>query len=119
MRLCYVESVAPEKPFIEPVSSCPRLTPLRVMDVICEHLSISRESIIGRDRSMTVAYGRHLCAYFMKRKLRLSYKAIGVYLGGKDHTTIISAERNIQNYIDTDYSTTRADIKAIEKILGV
>ena len=87
------------------------VTPNLIMDVVCDHFSITKEQIVSKNRSNDIAKPRQIIMYLCKNMTGYSLDAIGSLLGGRDHTTVlhgvqtISKEynnnENIRNTIDT------------------
>lgn len=48
------------------------------------------EAIVGRDRSLNVAFARHLALHLIRSHTELSLPQIGQRFDGRDHTTILS-----------------------------
>ena len=46
----------------------------------------------------------------------MGYKEIGVYFGGKDHTTIMHACKKIESALETDHAI-RDSVEAIQNLL--
>ena len=87
------------------------ITPNLIIDVVCDHFSITKEQIVSKNRSNDIAKPRQVIMYLCKNMTGYSLDAIGSLLGGRDHTTVlhgvqtISKEynnnENIRNTIDT------------------
>lgn len=74
-----------------------------VIRVVADVTNTPMASLVGQQRYRRVARPRQLAAYLMRELCpHLSYPAIGRLLGGRDHSTIIHAQKNILNLIDTD-----------------
>ena len=56
----------------------------------------------GRRRSRSVAFPRQICMYLARDLTGHSLEEIGGYFGGRDHTTVLHAYRNIDNLCDND-----------------
>ena len=87
------------------------ITPDLIIDVVCDHFSITKEQIISKNRSNDIAKPRQIIMYLCKNMTGYSLDAIGSLLGGRDHATILHGVRtmtgeyenneNIRNTIDT------------------
>lgn len=111
MRLCYVESVAPEK-------VPKKIQPSDVYKAFRKHMGVDLFYVVQRNKSRLVTYKRNILIFLLYKHANITYKEIGNLLF-RDHTTALDSANAVKDWIDTDYSTTRSDIKAIEKILGV
>jgi chromosomal replication initiator protein len=54
--------------------------------------------------------------YLIRKYTGVGYKEIGVYFGGKDHTTIMHAVKKIEAALETD-RTIREAVEAIQNLL--
>ncbi len=73
-----------------------------VINAACEHFAMTRRELLGPDRHKTVAFARHVAMYVCRRRLRgwtPSYPEIGRAFGDRDHTTVISAVRNVEHWV--------------------
>jgi chromosomal replication initiator protein len=84
-----------------------------VLEAICERFSLSTEDLAGPSRARDITYARHLAMYFLHNRVRLPYAEIGAILGGRDHTTALSACRRIKRE-SAVLDSTKADIEALE-----
>ena len=56
---------------------------------------ISENKIVGKSREKDIAEARQIAAYLCRNILGSTLVNIGMYLGGRDHTTIMYAYKNI------------------------
>lgn len=73
-----------------------------IIQIICEETGVSISAIRGKTRIRTVVLARHLISYYGKICTDLSLQQIGHAIGGKDHTTVIHANRSIKDLIETE-----------------
>ena len=96
-------------------------TPLfeHICETICEGEKIKLIDVKCETRKLEILYPRQLIMYFAKKLKALpSDRLIGDQFG-KDHATVISSYRAIQNYIDTD-KVKREQIKSYaDKLAGI
>jgi len=69
---------------------------------VSEVISISEKHIVGKSRKMEYVEARQMAAYLCRKILGASLSSIGMYFGGRDHTTILHACNNITNKLKTD-----------------
>jgi len=69
---------------------------------VSEVTSISEKQIVGTSRKKELVEARQIAAYLGREILGSSLSNIGIYLGGRDHTTILHACKNIETKIDTE-----------------
>ena len=75
-------------------------TPLQVTDilqVISRHFGIKLGELVGRKRSRSVTGPRQMAMYLARKLTPLSLEEIGNHFGGRDHSTVLHAERTIES----------------------
>lgn len=87
-----------------------------IVKTICDTLKISVEDVESQWRKREVTLCRHVCIHFVKYKTKLSLKAIGQLLGGRDHSTVIYGLETYDDILETDKSFRELMIK-MESIL--
>ena len=84
----------------------------------CHHFALRSTDLVSKDRHKSVAFARHVAMYICKQRLRSSLPEIGRAFGGRDHTTVLSAVRKVENLIESDPHV-RAHVEAVtRKISG-
>ena len=86
----------------------------KIITTTAKYYGVKAEDITSKSRTDNIAYARHICVYIIKKLTDLSYKAIGSFLGGRDHATVISSYNKVEEYINTKKNT-ESDIKKIIK----
>lgn len=74
-------------------------------DIILEtarYFQISPEEIKGQRRNKNIALPRHISIYLTRTLTNLSLNDIGAYYEDRDHSTILSSVRKIENNLETD-----------------
>lgn len=80
---------------------CRRL--VRISDVervICDAFGLSAADLRSKSRRRAVSHPRALAMYVARKVTRSAYREIGMYFGGRDHSTVVAAERRVQAWID-------------------
>ena len=65
-------------------------------------MKISERQIMGKTRTMDVALARQMAMYFCKELTDISLASIGAHIGGRDHSTVIHACKNIEKKVQAD-----------------
>ena len=78
------------------------LTIEEIQRIVCEHLGIEEDLIRERTRKREVVRARQIAMYFCKDLTQHSLKTIGLHFGGRDHSTVIHANKTVEGYIETD-----------------
>ncbi|GAB2516780.1 Chromosomal replication initiator protein DnaA [Corynebacterium atrinae] len=72
------------------------ITATTIMEVTAEHFEISQDTLTGAGKTRSVAHARQLAMYLCRELTDLSLPKIGQEFGGKDHTTVMYADRKIR-----------------------
>lgn len=68
----------------------------RIITETAKYFSISRDDLLGTSRAQTLVRARQIAMYLCRELTDLSLPKIGDEFGGKDHTTVMHAERKIR-----------------------
>lgn len=80
-----------------------RLTGQQVIAAVSVETGVMIKALLAQRRTLDVVRPRQVAAFLMRRHCpHLSYPAIGRLLGGRDHTTILHAQRAIEALIPVD-----------------
>ena len=64
------------------------VTPELILDIVADHVGITVADLKSNKRNADIANPRQISMYLIRTMTESSLKAIGVVLGGKDHSTI-------------------------------
>ena len=78
------------------------VTPTQVVDIVARAFNLTRDQLLGRDRSQNVALPRQIAMYLIREASNASLPQIGQALGGRDHTTVMYAIEKIADKVQTD-----------------
>lgn len=71
-------------------SESKEITPELIIQVICEHFNISKESFLSSGRSQNIVKPRQIAMYLCRKLLpNMTVETIGKNLGGRHHTTVL------------------------------
>ena len=93
-----------------------RITPENIINVVCDHYSLSIEDIKSPKRNKELSHPRQIIMYLCRSMTNATYKEIASLLGGRDHSTIMHGERTITDLIEKDESTRRTIETIINKL---
>jgi len=88
----------------------------QIIKMVAFTMKVKEKEIIGKGRSMEVAFARQLCMFIAKKLINTSLASIGQQIGKRDHSTVIHACKNIEKKIIEDQSI-KAIINDIENTL--
>jgi chromosomal replication initiator protein len=74
----------------------------RIFKAVCEHYGVPEDKVKGNCRKRKFVLPRHLICNLAKKKTRLTFKQIGLIVGGIDHSSAMHANKAIKNLIFTD-----------------
>lgn len=74
-----------------------KVTPELIMDIVAEHFNITVAELKSNKRNSEIAYPRQIAMYFIRNMTESSLKTVGVFLGGKDHSTVKYGIEKIEN----------------------
>ena len=79
-------------------------TPERILAAVSERFGVRPESLVGVRRTQAIAQPRQVAMYLMRHLTELSLVEIGRVFGGRDHSTVIHACRQVAQRIQTEES---------------
>jgi len=68
-----------------------------ILKVVTEQFSVRLIDLQSKKRSRSIAFPRQICMYMARNLTRHSLEEIGGYFGGRDHTTVLHANRSIES----------------------
>lgn len=96
----------PKKPII----------PKQAIDLVMKRFGVSLGQLKGPKRNRFLARPRQILMYLLRIELNLPLQEVGVWVGGRDHTTVIHAVETISRLLSTNVQM-REDIAWIKKEL--
>ena len=92
------------------------ITAATIKEVAAEYFRISMDRLTGSGKTRTVAHARQLAMYLCRELTDLSLPKIGQEFGGKDHTTVMYANRKIRKEM-TENRETYDEIQELTQII--
>jgi chromosomal replication initiator protein len=80
-----------------PDSQGPEITAATIMAATASYFGISLEDLCGSSRSRALVTARQVAMYLCRELTDLSLPKIGQHFGGRDHTTVMHADRKIRS----------------------
>jgi chromosomal replication initiator protein len=75
----------------------PQITASMIMGQTAAYFGLSIEDLCGTSRSRVLVTARHIAMYLCRELTDMSLPKIGQQFGGRDHTTVINADRKIRS----------------------
>jgi chromosomal replication initiator protein len=79
-----------------PDQASPEITAGLIMTQTSQYFGISVDDLVGSSRSRTLVTARQIAMYLCRELTDMSLPRIGQTFGGRDHTTVMHAERKIK-----------------------
>ena len=95
------------------------VTPELILDIVSEHFNVPISDLKGKKRNAEIVLPRQIVMYLCRVMTDTSLKAIGAFLGGKDHASVTHGIKKIEAEIKTDealHNTVNIIMKKINPI---
>ena len=89
------------------------LTVDSIQNAVARHYQIRVQDLKSSTRARSIALPRQIAMYLIRKHTGAGFKEIGLYFGGKDHTTILHAYSKIESRLECD-DVLKKDIDAIQ-----
>jgi chromosomal replication initiator protein len=73
-----------------------------ILDAVTSRYNVRLADLQSKKRSRSIAFPRQICMYLARNLTRHSLEEIGGYFGGRDHTTVLHADRTIKTLAQND-----------------
>ncbi|HTU04383.1 MAG TPA: chromosomal replication initiator protein DnaA, partial [Trebonia sp.] len=80
-----------------PEAQGPQINAATIMGQTAAYFGLSIEDLCGASRSRVLVTARHIAMYLCRELTDMSLPKIGQQFGGRDHTTVINADRKIRS----------------------
>jgi len=80
----------------DPVASSREITIEDILNAVTSRFSVRLADLQSKKRSRSIAFPRQICMYLARNLTRHSLEEIGGYFGGRDHTTVLHANKAIE-----------------------
>jgi chromosomal replication initiator protein len=85
--------------------------PVGIQDIekaICKTFGLDKKSLRSNGKIKSISHPRMLAMWLARKYTRAAYSEIGEFFGKRAHTTVISANRRVADWIKSDASITMA-----------
>ena len=89
------------------------LNPEAVIEAVCQVSGLSRDTIMGRDRTQPVSMARKIMCHLLYKRSNVSVEGIGHLMSDRDHTSILYLKKQCAE----DSSTTIHYAKSVYRAL--
>jgi chromosomal replication initiator protein len=93
-------------------------TPSMVISAVAEHTGIEESAICGPRRDKRTAMARRIAMYLLREESHLPSTRVGEVLGGKDHSTVLYAQKRFEVQLEADPAL-RQEVVSIRQAIAV
>jgi chromosomal replication initiator protein len=73
-----------------------RITIQQIYDAVTKYYGVRQSDLQSKKRHKSIAFPRQVCMFLARRFTPFSLAEIGLYFGGRDHTTVLHAVRTVE-----------------------
>jgi chromosomal replication initiator protein len=88
----------------------------QIVALTARYFGVTQAALVGPSRRSSLVAARNVAAYLARRLTDHSYAQIGRALGGRDHTTIMHAERRLADQLAADPASQQA-VDELDRLL--
>ena len=90
----------------------------QIISTTCEHFNVKEEDIFGKSRKAEIVTVRQLSMYLAHKHTKLAASKIGIYVGNRDHATVLHGIKAIDGRLKIDKKLQRHLEELEEKLIG-
>ena len=94
-----------------------KLSPTYLQKITAEHYKLSVNDLKSKSRKREIVIARQVAMHLIKSYTNCSLKAIGELFGGKDHSTVMYAQKSVNNMLVKD-PYFKSKFQEIKKIIS-
>ncbi len=76
------------------------VAPIEIINAVAAYYKITPDDLYGQSRIAAIALARQIAMYICREQTNLSLPKIGQLFGGRDHTTVMYAQKKITEYMN-------------------
>ena len=81
------------------------ITPELILHATGEYFNLTLEELTSKSRTRTLVTARQIAMYLLRELTEMSLPKIGQALGGRDHTTVMSADKKVRTQMSAQADT--------------
>ncbi len=85
-----------------------------IQNAITDYFDLKPTDLQSKKRSHAISTPRHIAMYLTRALTDMSYKDIGTYFGGRDHSTVMYAEEKVRTNLEGD-ARLKEHVEAIKR----
>lgn len=83
------------------------ITIQQIIDVVTRYFGVRVKDLQSKKRPKSISHPRQICMYLAREFTSHSLEEVGGYFGGRDHSTVLHADRTIKKMLETDAKVRR------------
>jgi chromosomal replication initiator protein len=91
------------------------ISPEQIIATVCSYFNITVNDIRSSKREKHIVFARHIAIFLIRVHLSITFSQIGMYFGGRDHSTIMHSFEKINSNITTQKISTA--LHALENVI--
>ncbi len=88
-----------------------------ILNAVSQHYKVDLPALTGKQRDKAIALPRHVAMYLMREETGASLPAIGTFIGGRDHTTVMHGCEKIGKELARENMPLQKDVLAVRALL--
>ncbi|MCK4342969.1 MAG: chromosomal replication initiator protein DnaA [Phycisphaerae bacterium] len=88
-----------------------------ILEAVSKHFGIRLQELLGRKRNRSISHPRQVAMYLARKLTPLSLEEIGMHFGGRDHSTVLHAERSVESERAADHQLSQALTQLSQRLL--
>jgi chromosomal replication initiator protein len=90
----------------------------QIITATCEHFNVKEEDIFGKSRKADIVTVRQVSMYLAHKHTKLTASKIGIYVGNRDHATVLHGIKTIDGRLKVEKELQRHLDELEEKLIG-
>jgi len=90
----------------------------QIISTTCEHFNVKEEEIFGKSRKANIVTVRQMSMYLAHKHTKLTYGKIGIYVGNRDHATVLHGIKTIDGRLKLEKDLQQALEELEGKLIG-
>ena len=90
----------------------------QIITCTCEYFNVKEEEIFGKSRKANIVTVRQMSMYLAHKHTKLTASRIGIYVGNRDHATVLHGIKTIEGRLKVEKELRRHFEELEEKLTG-
>jgi chromosomal replication initiator protein len=89
-----------------------------ILMACCEYFGVSRDEMLSKSRTRQISHARQIAMYLCRDLTDMSLPRVGQVFGGRDHTTVLHAERKIRQLMSEQRQVSQQIMELTTRLRG-